>query len=202
MTDEKSTSWWSTMPGLLTAAAAVITAITGLIIGLGQIGVFDGRQEPAATPSGVATTAAGSDAAARPAAEGAAVPGTSGPAAAARSDWTVTLPEQRTYRSGEVEYEILGATVRPDGTGQLALEASIRCTNHGRYALNFWDASFRLDAGGVSIAPVYGLNELVDGDSSKSGTVRFVLPSEVRDPVLRIKFAEGESLVPLVIAPA
>ncbi len=46
MADEKPTSWWATLPGLLTAAAAVITAVTGLLLGLGQLGVFDGGLPP------------------------------------------------------------------------------------------------------------------------------------------------------------
>ena len=33
-------SWWSTLPGVLTALAGVITAITGLLLALNKIGVF------------------------------------------------------------------------------------------------------------------------------------------------------------------
>ena len=42
MADEpsKSGSWWSTLPGLFTAAAAVITAATGLVAILSQTGVL------------------------------------------------------------------------------------------------------------------------------------------------------------------
>lgn len=36
----KTGSWWATMPGILTAAAAVITAATGLLAILAQNGVF------------------------------------------------------------------------------------------------------------------------------------------------------------------
>lgn len=38
---EKQNVWWSTLPGLITATAAIVTAITGLLVGLHQIGVFD-----------------------------------------------------------------------------------------------------------------------------------------------------------------
>jgi hypothetical protein len=41
-------SWWQTAPGLMTATAAVIAAITGLIGGLNQIGVLDRFKQPAA----------------------------------------------------------------------------------------------------------------------------------------------------------
>src|SRR5919109_4241977 len=36
----KPQSWWQTLPGILTATAAFITAITGLLVALHQAGVF------------------------------------------------------------------------------------------------------------------------------------------------------------------
>lgn len=185
--DEKKTSWWSTLPGILTASAAVITAVTGLILGLGQLGVFD-RQPADGSARGVATSPA-------------AAPGSDAPPTSS-SGGAVTLPEQRSYRSGDIEYVLLEATTRPDVAGQQSLEITVRCTNHGRYDINFWDATFRLHAGGVNVAPDSGLNEVCEGDSSTTGTVRFVVPAGVSDPVLRIKFPEGESTAPLVITPA
>jgi hypothetical protein len=41
----KPKGWWHTLPGVLTAAAAVITAITGLIVGLHQAGFFANGQD-------------------------------------------------------------------------------------------------------------------------------------------------------------
>lgn len=49
-------NWWQTLPGILTATAGCISAITALIIALHQAGVFDSHDEmssPAATPSRV-----------------------------------------------------------------------------------------------------------------------------------------------------
>lgn len=54
MTDEKPTSWWATLPGLLTAAAGVITALTGLLAILVQLGIIGGPT-PSAGP-GVPST--------------------------------------------------------------------------------------------------------------------------------------------------
>jgi hypothetical protein len=191
MADEKPTSWWATLPGLLTAAAAVITAVTGLLLGLGQLGVFDGGR-PAATASGSA-------------AAGTSQPGGSAqptaPGSGNGTAWTVGLPAERKYRSADIEYEVLAASVRHDVAGKVALTFSIRCTNHGRYDVNFWDSTFRLNAGGVSLSPESGLDEVVAGDSSKSGDVRFAVPADTRDPVLRIKFPEGESTVQVSISP-
>ena len=42
MTDEqKSQKWWQTAPGLLSATAGLITAATGMIVALHQVGFFD-----------------------------------------------------------------------------------------------------------------------------------------------------------------
>ncbi|MDB6061638.1 MAG: hypothetical protein JWM78_1741 [Verrucomicrobiaceae bacterium] len=42
--ERNKTSWWQTLPGILTAAAGIITAVTGLIIALNQVGIFDGNK--------------------------------------------------------------------------------------------------------------------------------------------------------------
>jgi hypothetical protein len=42
------TSWWSTLPGILTATAAVITALSGLLAILAQNGVFGDDNKPIA----------------------------------------------------------------------------------------------------------------------------------------------------------
>ena len=193
MADEKPTNWWATLPGLLTAAAAVITAVTGLLLGLGQLGVFDGGR-PAATASG--SPAAGRSQPGVP-------PQPSGnlTGAGESAGWTVALPAERKYRSADVEYEILDARVRPDVTGKVALTFTVRCTNHGRYDVNFWDSTFRLNAGGVNHSPDSGLNDLVAGDASKSGDVRFTVPADTRGALLRIKFAQGEGTAQLSISP-
>jgi uncharacterized membrane protein YgcG len=44
--EPKSHNWWQTMPGCMTAIAAMITAITGLLIGLHQIGYFKLENKP------------------------------------------------------------------------------------------------------------------------------------------------------------
>jgi hypothetical protein len=50
--NEGQTSWWRTIPGMLTAAAGLITALTGLVIALDKIGIF----EDAAPTAAVANT--------------------------------------------------------------------------------------------------------------------------------------------------
>lgn len=40
MSDPPKPGFWQTLPGILTAVAAVMTAVTGLIIGLAQAGII------------------------------------------------------------------------------------------------------------------------------------------------------------------
>ena len=48
MADEPKThGWWQTLPGILTTAVGIITGITGLIVALQQVGVFQKKIEPA-----------------------------------------------------------------------------------------------------------------------------------------------------------
>jgi hypothetical protein len=192
MADEKPTSWWATLPGLLTAAAAEITAVTGLLLGLGQLGVFDGGPGPTASGSPAAGTS-----------QPGVPPQPSGTETGAgeSAGWTVAVPAERKYRSADIEYEILDARVRPDVAGKVALTFTVRCTNHGRYDVNFWDSTFRLNAGGVNHSPDSGLNDLVAGDASKSGAIRFTVPADTRGALLRIKFAQGEGTARLSITP-
>ncbi|NKX54185.1 hypothetical protein [Arthrobacter mobilis] len=194
----KPASWWTTMPGILTAAAALITAVTGLVVGLAQAGLL-GRPGPEPGP------AASSPAAPGPAETPAGTSGrdgASGPDKPAGSGgWEATVPTGEPIRSGTVEYVVTGAQVRPDADGYLAVAFTIKCINHDRYDLNFWDSTFRLQIGGDSIAPVSGLNELVAGDSTKTGEVAFRVPDSTREAVLRIKFLEGERSVPVALSP-
>ena len=45
---EQATGFWRTIPGLLTALAAVITALTGLLLALPKVGLFTREAAPAA----------------------------------------------------------------------------------------------------------------------------------------------------------
>ena len=196
MAGDKPTTWWMTLPGLLTALAAVITAFTGLLLGLGQIGVFDrpsadssaaiGAQDPAGSaPSGAA---AGSSTA-------------TSTGSSATGPYEATLPLGEDLRSGDSAYEILAYETRADSDGNMALSLSVRMRNHGQYDANFWDASFRLTVDDDTFAPSGGLNEIVAADSSKRGTILFVLPDATRAAELKISFADEDRTVPFELRP-
>jgi len=52
--DEQQPSWWKSLPGILTAATGFVAAMSGLVAGLNQLGVFR-REEP--PPQAVSTAA-------------------------------------------------------------------------------------------------------------------------------------------------
>ena len=48
--------WWQTIPGILTASAAVITAITGLVVAIKQSHTLQSSPAPTPTPLTVEAT--------------------------------------------------------------------------------------------------------------------------------------------------
>jgi len=173
--EERSKSWWQTLPGLITSLTAAVTAVAGLLVALKQVGWIGDTPGPA-----VPTQAQqGADTAARP--EGS----------------PVTLPALRDYRLGDYTYTLLGATAGPQTTEKDALRIHIRMTNHHGYDANFWDRSFRLLVDGIPRAPASNLNELVPGRSAKEATVLFEVPRGTARVSLEISYLGQQTTVPL-----
>jgi hypothetical protein len=165
--------WWQTLPGVLTAGAAIITAITGLLVAVHQAG-FLGRspQAPAqiqskAQPAGDSPHPADTQNAVSP------LP------TSVTSPQTLALPESTRVRSGDYVYQLLSARLEPYSPGKVALHLSIRMTNNDRFPANFWSDSFRLLVDGALQAPTNSLNELLPSKSSKDGNVEFVISASV-----------------------
>lgn len=55
MPEQPKQGWWHTVPGLLTAAAAFLAALTGLVAGLSQTGLFDRSREQVQPPQTTAS---------------------------------------------------------------------------------------------------------------------------------------------------
>ena len=167
--DPKSKSWWNTLPGVLTAVAAVIAAATALVSTLHQTG-WIGAKAPASLSTANGAAAASTSLAS---------PGT-GPTSPAPSattaPGTIPLPAQTTFTYGKLSYQILSARVAHPTPDTLSLKFTVRMTSDDQYEANFWDASFRLRVNGVLQAPVSNLNKVVAGNSSTDGVVEFVVP--------------------------
>src|SRR5215213_795297 len=56
MANEQPPSWWKSLPGILTAATGFVAAMSGLVAGLNQLGVFR-REEPPPQVVGTAPAA-------------------------------------------------------------------------------------------------------------------------------------------------
>jgi hypothetical protein len=167
--EPESKAWWQTLPGLLTAAAAIITAVTGLLLALHQTGLVN-RSAPAqaqstSQPTGESPTTMqiGSG-------------GTSAVAGTTASR-PVTLPQITEVRSGQAVFKLLAARVDPYSADKVSLHLTVLMTNNGSYPANFWANSFRLLADGTLQAPDNDLNELLPANAAKEGDVEFVIPA-------------------------
>jgi hypothetical protein len=106
-------SWWSTLPGVITALAGLVTAIGGFLVVLAQLGIWSGKPAPSAAGS------AGPNVAPPPAAIG---PATAPAPAPAPVTATATVPpplEGRPYKAVVVTNEDR-ATVTLGPSAQIA----------------------------------------------------------------------------------
>lgn len=109
----------------------------------------------------------------------------------------VTVPLNTPFSSGEVTYTITAATAKAVADQSIQLDLVIKAAAGDGYGLNFWDSSFRLTVGTESYAPVSDLNEIVEANSTKSGTVSFVVPNTTTAATLVISFTDGDKSVPV-----
>jgi hypothetical protein len=112
-----SESWWTTFPGILTGLAAVITAVTGLIVGYNRI--TPSAAEKTATP----WTTASSVESAPP----------KGPASVSKAvAIALPSPSEVKLNSGETVIQILKVELQPYNAEKKALKFTVRYTNNGR----------------------------------------------------------------------
>lgn len=194
--EEKSKSWWQTLPGLIASLTAVTTAFAGLLVALKQVGWIGSPQPPAVpAPQQQQSSSAPPPAPAAPVV--AAAPASPSPAATSHA---VALPELREYKLDTATFTLLSATLSPQTAEKDALRIQIRMMNNNAYDANFWDRSFRLTLDGVPTAPESDLNELVPARSAKEGAVLFVLPRGTASVKLEIRYGNDQTVIPLALA--
>lgn len=183
-------SWWQTVPGILTGLAAIITAVTGLVI------AFNRSPEPkdsgtAASLSLPADPGSGATSGSRSPLQ---------PGAAGRAE-PVVLPALNRVRlaGGDAVITILSAEVEPIDGDRRSLTLVIRYMNAGRYAANFWGRSYRLIVDDVPRAPTNFLDEVVEAESAKEGEVVFEVPVSAHEVVLQISSGEEKSRIALML---
>lgn len=176
MSDSESAGkgWWQTLPGILTATAAIITAITGFVVAIGGLGLF--HRSPAPPISSPGTSSSSQSSPRSGSSPGS--PATAQNAVADARTRVLPLPAMTQVRSGESVYKILSLQSAPYSPDKVSLRFTVRMTNNGSYPSNFWSSSFRLRVDDSLQAPVNFLDELVQSNSSKEGTVEFVIPAD------------------------
>ena len=158
----ESKAWWQTLPGLLTAGAAVLTALTGFLVALNQMGLFHHSHSPVAAQNAVGQIAA---------TPGAQIAGANGAGA------PLSLPGNAELRTDDAVYTLLSARVSPYAPGQVALDLTVRMTNNDRFDANFWSKSFRLLVNGALQPPVNDLDDVAPANGAKEATIEFVIPA-------------------------
>ncbi len=188
--EPEAKGWWQTLPGLLTATAGIITAITGLLLAFHQMGFFPHGSQPAAPTPSESRTAGDNP----PPAEPGATPSATGPS----NYRPLALPATSQVRSGDAVYQLVAARVDPYSTDKVDLHLSVRMTNNGRYPANFWAASFRLLVNGALLAPTSDLDDVVSPNSAQDGEVEFVIPANTAMVGLQMgDVGDGRPSIPL-----
>jgi hypothetical protein len=179
-----SESWWTTLPGILTGVAAVITAVTGLIV------AYNRMTPPAAEKTETPSTASSVESPAKGTAP-------SGKAVA------IALPASSEVKldSGDTVIRILKVELEPYNSEKKALKFNVRYTNNGRYDANFWERSFRLLVDDIPQPPTNSLNEIVAGNSAKTADVIFEIPVAVNQVVLQIIGHTDKTQIPVPLTP-
>jgi hypothetical protein len=166
---------------MLTAAAGLISAITGLVVAVLQLRSTSHTLSPAAqAPALGANITAANTAASKQ--RGSAATGNAASAGAAR----VTFTAGRHAELGDNKYDILAATARPGNPGELELALRVRMTNAGRYAGNFWGSSFQLRVGANTNPPTNFLDDVDAAGTTDTGEVDFTIPASARRATLLV----------------
>lgn len=193
MVEGRRAGFWSSAPGIMTAIAALITAATGLLLGLNQVGWLNASS---ASTTSAASTRAPSVAAPSPSSSvrpaTGTLPASGSSSAGSATAYRVAIPLAKEFRVGDISYEVLAATARPDADGKLALVMSLRGRSYQAYDANFWDASFAVTVGEDVVPASGGLDELLPANATQRGDVLFVVPASTRDAVLIMRFQGGE----------
>jgi hypothetical protein len=153
--EQQKPVWWQSLPGMLTAGAAFLAALTGMLTGLRELGVFE-RDEPAAEVTAGGDTVAHADSARRDSVRvlpGPPLPRESTPPAAAparpRAPLRPTAParvESTAPKPPAAEHtEVVSGAVLPNGT-------EIRLASSERICSTTLQGERRLEA--VVVAPV------------------------------------------------
>jgi hypothetical protein len=121
-------------------------------------------------------------------------------ATAAGTPYTIDIPRIAEAAFGDLIYSLVSGNVAFRETDN-ELRVRIRVSNFGGNGINFWDDSFRLAAGGQTLAPVSGLNAIVDRNSLQYGVVAFRISRQTRKATLQIVSGRSIASIPIDLTP-
>jgi hypothetical protein len=184
-------SWWQTMPGVMTGIAALITALTGLLVAAHQTGLIGGSASAPARTEKAASETTSQAPSGRSAMTAAGTP----PMSAVEFAVPQTIS---VGKDSEAKFTFMQATVEPRNAESVTLRLLARMSNPGRYSANFWDRSFRLRTHNAIVPASGGLNELVEGGADSSlQTLSFVVERSSVPSALLIEFGGETTELPL-----
>jgi len=190
MPDEKN--FWTTVPGIITGLAAIVTAITGLIVALNGAGLFS-----KSAASNIISTETKQEA----------------------KKETDTLPVNKdelqkpvknlkpvfsmnTVKIEDHEYTIVSSSLEAITPQSNLLEIKIKYKNNSNYSpATFWNEGFRLAIDGALTPPTGDLSELVERHAEKSGAVTFEVPNNTKSLALHILDVGKDIAIPIKLEP-
>ncbi|GAA3983044.1 hypothetical protein [Mucilaginibacter dorajii] len=190
MPDEKS--FWTTIPGIITGLAAIVTAVTGLIVALNGAGLFS-KPAAAGKISTETKPLIKKDVDSLPAKQ--AEP--QQPAESLKAVFSMTRVKIEDH-----EYTILGASLEPITPESNSLAIKIKYKNNSNYSpATFWNDGFRLAIDGALTPPTGDLSELVERHAELVGTVTFEVPNNAKSLALHILDVGKDIALPIKLTP-
>lgn len=187
MPDEKS--FWTTVPGIITGLAAIVTAVTGLIVALNGAGFFS-KNTVANKP---ATEIKKDD-----------IKKT----ADSVINKTAQPPKQTVnykpvfsithVKIEDHEYTVLDASIEAETPETNSMAIKIKYKNNNNYSpATFWNEGFRLAIDGSLTAPSGDLSQLVERHAEQEGTVTFDVPNTAKELALHIFDVGKDVTIPI-----
>jgi hypothetical protein len=202
-------SFFQTLPGILTATAAVITALGGLLVGLHQTGPAAADKQ--AQVLGQATNA--STTPGKPAASPAnnlVQPNPSVPVGTAgthQAGVPVSAPGApsvtasiNSVKLGDVVTKILSARVEPESQNSFTLRLATRETNEGSYTLYWGSNCCRIIIDDVPRAPTEHKSLTVPTQAAEDGEMAFSVPNGTSAADLRLIVGDKDTRIHLQFA--
>jgi hypothetical protein len=124
-----------------------------------------------------------------------------GAGATGASGSAIAIPRSAEFVGADVIGVNLIYTLLSGGVAKLGdtttLSLRFRFSNDGPFPAVFGDDAFRLAIGSNVLAPTSGLVEVVPSHSVRQGVIRFQLPTETREAVLKVRIQAAAADLPL-----